>query len=297
VTDEERLAIFQAERPHLVGLLYRLLGRLSEAEDVVQEVWLRWAAADADVIERPGAWLTTVASRAGLDRLRRDQRERVTYVGPWLPEPFVTPADAIDPSRAVELADSLTTAFLLVLERLDPVERLVVLLVDVFGEPFAEVSRIVGRSEAACRQLASRARRRLRAEPHLPAQRPDAATVDLANRFADAALAGDEDAVRALLHPDVVVLSDGGATTQAARKPVVGPQRAARLLVNLARRLPPGSAFSPAWVNGQPGIVVRLGGQVILVLATEWADGLLLRFTAVVNPEKLTLVEAPPTLV
>jgi RNA polymerase sigma-70 factor (ECF subfamily) len=280
-----------------MGLLYRLLGRLSDAEDVVQEVWLRWAAADADAIERPGAWLTTVASRAGLDRLRRDQRERLSYVGPWLPEPLVAPADADDPSRLVELSDSLTTAFLLVLERLDPVERLVVLLVDVFGEPFAEVARIVGRSEVACRQLASRARRRLRAEPHLPAQRPDAATVELANRFAQAAVAGDEDAVRAMLHPDVVVLSDGGGVTRAARQPVVGPHRAARLLVNLARRFPPTAELSPAWVNGQLGLVVRVGGTVVQVLATEWADGLLLRFTAVVNPDKLTLVEAPPTLV
>ncbi|MEZ5144676.1 MAG: sigma-70 family RNA polymerase sigma factor [Acidimicrobiales bacterium] len=168
--------VFEAERPRLVGLAYRLLGSLTDAEDVVQEAWLRWAAVDRSGIERPAAWLTTVVSRVGLDRLRA-ARERASYVGPWLPEPLVEPLDraaddppatlvppgSVDPAEQAALADSLTTAFLVLLERLAPEERLVVLLVDVFGEPFRVAAEVTGRSEAAARQMAVRSRRKLRA--------------------------------------------------------------------------------------------------------------------------------------
>ena len=166
--DDARLAVFEAERPKLLGLAYRLLGSLGDAEDVVQDAWLRWSRIDDDTmasIERPGAWLTTTVSRLGLDRLRARRREQVDYVGPWLPEPLVRPMPADDPERAAEVADSLTTAFLLLLERLSPEERLVLLLVDVFGEPFTTAADLVGKSYAATRQLAVRARRKLTDRP------------------------------------------------------------------------------------------------------------------------------------
>src|SRR5215211_8446326 len=139
MNDDEATAVFAAERPRLVGLAYRLLGSVADADDVVQEAWIRWARADQDSIERPAAWLTTVVSRLGLDRLRSRRREQVDYVGPWLPEPLVRPMDMDDPEHTTMLADSLTTTFLVMLERLSPEERLVVLLVDVFGEPFHAV--------------------------------------------------------------------------------------------------------------------------------------------------------------
>ena len=158
--DAPDTAVFTAERPRLVGLAYRLLGSVTDAEDVVQEAWFRWAGADRASVERPAAWLTTVVSRIGLDRLRAAKRSRTDYVGPWLPEPLVQ-ADAMnDPERAAELSDSLTTAFLVMLEQLSPEERLVVLLVDVFGESFQTAATAVGRSDDACRQLAVRARRK-----------------------------------------------------------------------------------------------------------------------------------------
>ena len=143
VSDVER---FEHERPRLVGLAYRLLGSVADAEDVVQEAWLRWQQTDRDAIEQPAAWLTTVTSRIGLDRLRARQRDRADYVGPWLPEPIVVPMDTADPAHHAELSDSLTTAFLVLLEELSPTERLVLLLADVFDQPFAEISTILGRS-------------------------------------------------------------------------------------------------------------------------------------------------------
>ena len=151
-------ATFQAERPRLLGLAYRLLGSVADADDVVQEAWIRWSTVDHQSIERPAAWLTTVVSRLGLDRLQSRRRERVDYVGPWLPEPLVRPVGSDDPEQASMLADSLTTTFLVMLERLSPEERLVVLLVDVFGEPFHSVATLLDRTDESCRQLAVRYR-------------------------------------------------------------------------------------------------------------------------------------------
>src|SRR5262245_44787870 len=241
------LARFEAERPRLVGLAYRLLGSLADAEDVVQEAWLRWRRADRAAIEQPAAWLTTVTSRIGLDRLRARQRERADYVGPWLPEPIVEPLDQDDPERHAELSDSLTTAFLLLLEELGPTERLVLLLADVFDQPFADIAAVLGRSPAACRQLASRARRKVRdAEaPRRARGASDAAALAAAGAFVDAARRGDQEALLGLLAPDVVLVSDGGADHHAARRPVVGADRVCRLVLNLSERLPSGTTVEP----------------------------------------------------
>lgn len=286
-------ALFDGQRPRLLGLAYRLLGSLADAEDVVQETWIRWGRSDQAAIERPEAWLTTVCSRIGLDRLRQRQRDRLEYVGPWLPEPLIDrqPSDpADDPAARAELSDSLTTAFLVLLERLRPEERIALLLADVFGEPFEAVAGVLGRSESSCRQLASRARRKLRDEPARRVDPPvDAWRV--AHRFAAAIHAGDLAEVTRLLAPDVVLVSDGGAAQHAARRPVVGPDRVARFVVNVGKRFTiadgPPIDFEAVSVNGAPALLASVAGRAFWVQAVEVSDGLIRSIAVVVNRDKL----------
>ena len=279
--DTPALAIFDGERSRLLALAYRLLGTMTDAEDVVQDAWLRWEAASAGV-ERPAAWLTTVVTRLAIDRLRSAQHQRESYVGPWLPEPVT---DAPGPAESAELADSLTLGFLTMLERLTPIERAVFLLADVFDEPFADIADIVGKSPAACRQIASRARRRVRD----PVRHVDEATAgpEVVAAFVQATAAGDVDALLGLLAPDVVMVSDGGAERHAARRPVVGADRVARLLTNIARRFPAGVDLTMRSVNGEPGIVLSFAGQPFLVMALEIHDGRIQALRTVLNPRKL----------
>lgn len=299
--DPEQL--FDAERPRLVGLAYRLLGSIADAEDVVQEAWIRWARADHDAIERPAAWLTTVVSRIGIDRLRVARRERVDYVGPWLPEPIVEPVAvwgaessggrlAHDPAESAELADSLTTAFLVLLERLGPEERLAVLLVDVFGESFRTAAAALDRTEESTRQLAVRARRKLRAdaEESGSVRRPASSSQELAvaTAFVGAVLNGDLALVQSLLAPDAVLVSDGGAKQHAARRPVVGADRVARFMVNVTKRVVAASLeLTPAWVNGRPGVVMQVAGRSPVVAAVEVDGDRVARAWLVANPDKL----------
>jgi RNA polymerase sigma-70 factor (ECF subfamily) len=286
----DRPDAFEAERGRLVGLAYRMLGSMADAEDVVQDAWLRWRRTDPASIERSAAWLTTVVSRLALDRLRSAQHQREVYVGPWLPEPVLGPSDPADPA---EIAESLTLGFLVMLERLAPLERVVFLLADVFREPFGSIAPAVGRSEAACRQIASRARHRVRQERRR--FDPDPGAEDqVAAAFAKAAATGDVDGLLGMLAPDVVLLSDGGADHRAARRPVVGSARVARFLVNVARRLPPGAVVEFARVNGTPGFVATVDGQPELVLALELDGRLITRVLSVSNPDKLVHV-APGT--
>jgi RNA polymerase sigma-70 factor (ECF subfamily) len=286
--------VFATERPRLVGLAYRLLGSVADADDVVQEAWIRWARADHESIERPAAWLTTVVSRLGLDRLRSRRREQADYIGPWLPEPIVQPfgraSELDDPEHAAILADSLTTTFLVMLEHLTPEERLALLLVDVFGEPFRSVASLLDRSEDACRQLAVRGRRKLAAQRDRAehTRHTQAEQLAIATAFVGAVLSGDIDAVTSMLTPDAVLTSDGGPHRHAARRPVVGPARIARFLVNLYRRIPPDIVeFDPVWVNGEPGVVMRLHGKPYLVSVLEVVDGRVSRQYSIVNPDKL----------
>lgn len=283
--------VFAAERARLVGLAYRITGSRTEAEDVVQDAWLRWQTADRAAVVRPAAWLTTVTSRIALDHLKSAHRSREAYVGPWLPEPVdVGPG----PDDRVELAESLTLGFLAVLERLEPTERVVFILADVFRVPYDEIAEVVGRSSAACRQVASRARRRVTEERPLFAPTDDEAW-RVTSAFIDALAGGDIDAVTALLAPDVVHISDGGAHHRAARRPVLGAERVARLMTNLAVRLVrPGVEIEPRLVNGQPGLVVRDDGAAVLALACSVVDGRIDRVFAVVNPEKLAALGGPP---
>jgi len=301
--DDEHLIVFEHERPRLVGLAYRLLGSLADAEDAVQDAWLRWSRTDVTLVENPAAWLTTTVSRLGLDRLRARRRAQETYLGPWLPEPLVRPVALDDPAEHAEMADSLTTAFLVLLERLSPEERLVLLLADVFGEPFPTVAEVVGRSPDATRQLAVRARRKLtggyngvqgatdptrslgEASTRRTSQR---AQLAIATSFVGAVMSGDIEAVRAMLQPDAVLTSDGGPHRHAARRPVVGADRVARFLVNLAKRLPLERVRAEVvWVNGSPGMVVLVDDVVSVVQVIEVSGDLVSHQYTIVNPDKL----------
>jgi RNA polymerase sigma-70 factor (ECF subfamily) len=268
-----------------------MLGTVSDADDVVQDAWLRWQAVDADSIERPEAWLTTATARLCLDRIRASRRRREEYIGPWLPEPLV---HDVGPEQAAELADSLTLGFLTVLDRLGPVERAVFLLADVFAVPYREIAATVGKSEAACRQVASRARGRLRTAS---SRRPPTADRRLVDELVLAIAAGDVDGVLARLAPDVVCVSDGGAARLAARRPVVGAGRVARLLVNLSRRYDGDMSVRLVTINGDPGVLIALGGVVDMVAAFETDADRITAIRIVRNPDKLTHIGDEVTLV
>lgn len=291
---------FAGQRPRLVGLSYRLLGSVTDAEDVVQEAWVRWSRADHASLENPAAWLTTVVSRLGIDRLRARKRDQADYVGPWLPEPLVSFED--QPAAAAELSDSLTTAFLVLLERLSPNERLVLLLADVFQQPFVTVADVLGKSEEATRQIAVRARRKVRTadddDIHRVSQSEQLA---VANDFVAAIRTGDESRVRELLTLGAILTSDGGAARHAARRPVVGPERIARFLVNISKRLATMRdhlvVIQPGWVNGAPGLIVSVDGQPYWVAALGVRDGRVDRCYTMVNPDKLTAVDRTVDLV
>jgi RNA polymerase sigma-70 factor (ECF subfamily) len=274
---------FEAERPRLLGLAYRLLGSMTDAEDVLQDAWLRWQSSGA-AVERPAAWLTTVVTRLGIDRLRSARHQRETYVGPWLPEPV---AGTPGPAETAEVAESLTISFLAMLERLSPLERAVFLLADVFDEPYRDIAGTVGRSEETCRQIASRARRRVR-DPHRRVDTTLPAGERLREQFVAAAMAGDADALLAILAPDVVLVSDGGPHRRAARYPVRGASRVARLLTNLVKRVRPGLGVTFSTVNGEPAIVLGRTAPLVLVLHAE--DGRIGAIYTVLNPAKLRYV-------
>lgn len=286
-------AAFEVHRPHLFDVAYRMLGSVAEAEDIVQEAWLRWAQAERDGVDDVRAFLTTVVSRLAIDRLRSAQQRRERYVGPWLPEPLPTwtaagrPRD-LDPEDAAELADSLTFAFLTMLDQLHPDERAVLLLHDVFGYHFAEVATMVGRSDGACRQLASRARRRLRRADGSTAPPPRTRLEpDHVDRFLAALAVGDVPEVLAVLAPDVVLVSDGGPDHHAARRPVRGRDRVGRLLVNVASRMPEGATTELREINGEPGIIVSVAGAPFTTLVLAGGPHGIERLWIVLNPAKL----------
>ncbi len=284
--DDPGLDQFAAERARLMGLAYRMTGSLAEAEDVVQDTWVRWSRVDHRTIDNPAAWLTTVATRLSLDRLKAMDRRRADYVGEWLPEPV---AIGRGPEEAAEVADSLTLGFLVLLDRLTPLERAVFLLADVFSEPYRDIGATVGRSPDACRQIASRARHKLdaarRPAPDVTrAARAD--DVDLLARLVTAVLSGDPAAVVELLDPEVVLVSDAGASRRAARRPVVGPDRVSRLLVNLGGRMDPVATSSVVELNGRPALRVELAdGPMVMQLDQE--GGRIRSVWFQLNPEKL----------
>jgi RNA polymerase sigma-70 factor (ECF subfamily) len=281
-------AEFEALRPRLFALAYRMTGSVGDAEDACQDAWLRWQAVDQTHVENVEAYLVRTVTRLAIDRLRSAHHRKETYVGPYLPEPLVVDDTATQPEAAAELADSLTLAFLVLLDELTPVERAVLLLHDVFGYPFDEIAGMVDQSAAACRQIASRTRRKLQREHH-ELRRPQAAREqELVGALLATVAQGDVEEVMALLAPDIVMLSDGGPDRHAARRPVVGADRVARLMVNLARRVPAHGDFRFAHVNGEPGIVFREHDRTELVLSFSFGDdGRVHRIYSQLNPEKL----------
>jgi len=283
------LDAFETERARLLGLAYRITGSRSTADDIVQDAWLRWQRADPGRIERPAAWLTTVTSRLALDHLKSAHHTRVSYVGPWLPEaanPEPGPAD-----RA-ELAESLTIGFLALLERLAPTERVVFLLADVFAVPFDEIAVVVDKTPEACRQIASRARRRVREDrPRYSPTDDDAWRVTGA--FLAAAQAGDLDDLVALLADDALLVSDGGADHHAARRPIVAA-KIPRFVVNLTARMPQGATLDFRTVNGQPAVIAMEEGQATFAAIYAVTAGQIERIWVIRNPEKLRTLNSAP---
>jgi RNA polymerase sigma factor (sigma-70 family) len=281
-----------SERRQLINLAYRLLGSLADAEDAVQETYARWYALSAqqqEAIASPGAWLTTVASRICLDLLGSARARRERYVGEWIPEPLPDPAEQpggpADPADRVTLDESVTMAFLVVLESMTPAERVAFVLHDVFGYSFAEVAGVTGRTPAACRQLASSARRRTRAAQAHPA--PAARQAGIVRDFKQAWEAKDIPALIGLLDPDATVIADGGGLAAAALHPIEGAEQIARYLADLAARTPGGVTFLERTVNGQPGLVAQQDGITVTVFAFDIADDRIARIWAVRNPDKL----------
>ncbi|MFH8838713.1 RNA polymerase sigma factor SigJ [Streptomyces sp. NPDC017868] len=280
------------ERRRLLNLGYRLLGSLADAEDVVQETYARWYALSAreqQAIESPGAWLTTVAGRICLNLLGSARVRRETYVGDWIPEPLPEPAQSADPADRITLDESVTMAFLVVLDAMTPAERVAFVLHDVFRYPFGEVAEIVGRTPAACRQLASSARRRLRTATARGPAGPGAAAgqAGVVRRFRTAWEAQDIEALVGLLDPAAVATADGGGLAVTHPRPLVGAERIARLYAELARLWDGRTTFQERTVNGVPGLVAWQDGDLATVFAFEIAGDRIRRIWAVRNPEKL----------
>ncbi|TCC52543.1 sigma-70 family RNA polymerase sigma factor [Kribbella capetownensis] len=291
------LDAIMSERRQLINLAYRLLGSLAEAEDAVQETYTRWYAMSREqqaAVESPGAWLTTVASRICLNLLNSARVRRETYVGDWIPEPLPggtewisgRPGGAtVDPADRVTLDESVNLAFLIVLESMTPAERVAFILHDVFCHSFAEVAEIVGRSPAACRQLASSARLRLRASP--PSATPAAQSAGVVRDFKQAWAAKDIDALIRLLDPDATAVGDGGGLATTFLDPIEGGEQIAHAWVALAHRKPADMTFLERTVNGRPGLVAEQDGAVVTVFAFEVAGDRIRHIWVIRNPEKL----------
>jgi RNA polymerase sigma-70 factor (TIGR02957 family) len=281
-------------RPLMFSIAYRMTGSVSDAEDIVQEAFLRLTRAlrDGASIASPKAYLATVTTRLAISHLRSARVRREAYVGAWLPEPLVTselgPAAAPDPAERAEMSDSLSMAFLVLLESLTPTERAVFLLHEVFGYDYAEIAEITGKSEPNCRQIFARARHHIdEGKPRFDASREQ--RDEVARRFFDAAAGGDLNGLLELLAPDVVMIGDGGGKGTARREPLHGAEKVARFLLGLFRRAQKDRSYAePALVNGQPGAVAYdAEGRVAAVFAIDIADGQVQAVRSVVNPDKL----------
>lgn len=294
--------LFEQHRSVLLGVAYRVLGSATEAEDVVQDAWLRWSAADRGSVEDPRAYLVTVTTRLAIDRLRRAAARRESYVGEWLPEPVSTEPDLAERS---ELAESVEFALLVVLETLSPLERAVFVLHEAFGLPFGEVAQILDRQEPAVRQLGHRAREHVRARrPRFEVDRAQRRQVT--ERFLLAASTGDLDGLSALLAPDVRLLSDSGGNARAPRRTIVGADKVSRFIHGIADEAGAGAFLAsiglPAdapfeyvvtEVNGGPALAAFVGDRCIVLVTLLVTDGLIEEAYLVANPEKLGAVSRP----
>ena len=275
---------FEAVRGRLFGLAYRMLGARADAQDIVQEAYVRWHEADQSEIRSAEAWLVATTTRLAIDRLRRLKTEREAYTGQWLPEPLMH--DTPPPDRDAELASELSIAFMVLLERLAPAERAAFLLHDVFDVGYADIARILDKTEAACRQIVSRARDRVRAD-HKRFEATTAAKEQLLRRFMAAVEARDEQALLALFTPDVVWTADSGGRTPASPRPIVGVDRIVKLVLGIARTALAGHTMAVVTVNGEPGLHVHANGVLTAAMAIAPEGDRIARFYVMLNPEKL----------
>jgi RNA polymerase sigma-70 factor (ECF subfamily) len=300
-TGNRAAGVFGGLRPLLFSIAYRMLGSVASSEDMLQEAFIRFERASEAAeagrgprIESPKSYLSAIVTRLAIDELKSARARRETYSGIWLPEPVVTEPDSPlvraqpDPQAHAEAAESLTMAFLLLLDRLNPVERAVFLLHDVFGYEYAEIAPIVDRSEVNCRQIAARARKRVRNDrPRLDADHNRRA--DTAQRFFEAMNAGDVGAIERLLAHDVVVYGDGGGKAPQWSTPIEGRERVARLIAGLGQQIGRyGVRIEPTTINGEPGAILRTeSGEITNVLSIDIADGVVRTIRGVINPDKL----------
>jgi RNA polymerase sigma-70 factor (TIGR02957 family) len=294
--ESDAISIFDEHRDLLISIAYRVLGSVTDAEDTVQEAWLRWSKVDPAEISNPRAFLVRVTTRLAIDRLRRAKARRESYVGPWLPEPILTDTDV---AEDVALAESVSMAMLVVLETLSPLERAVFVLREAFGMPYSEIGEIIGRKEEAVRQLARRARdhvqeRRTRFEADQTEQH------QVTEHFLEAASSGDLEALMVVLAPGVTLVADGGGRALAPRRPVRGAEKVARFLLAVATEEKSARFLEsigaepvadlrvyPAPVNGGPGVVITSQGRPVSALLLDVADGAVQTIHLVANPEKL----------
>ncbi|MDH6520640.1 RNA polymerase sigma-70 factor (ECF subfamily) [Streptomyces sp. SAI-208] len=285
--------VFEEHRPVLMGVAYRMLGRVTDAEDVVQEAWLRWSAADRSEVREPRAYLVRVTTRLAIDRLRQVKARGETYVGPWLPEPYETHFGDTVPDTAEQavLADSVSLAVLVVMESLSPLERAVFVLREAFGYPYADIAAMLDRTEPAVRQLAGRARR------HVDERRPryDVDPVlrrDLTERFLSAAGGGDLEALMSLLAPDVRLVGDSGGKTKAPLRVLESADHVGRFIVGVAGRGVPDLTWRFLELNGGPAVLVLTGGKPDSVFQMDVLDGRIQSVYIIRNPDKLRALSA-----
>ncbi|MFV9427617.1 RNA polymerase sigma-70 factor [Rhodococcus aetherivorans] len=282
--------VFTEHRGLLFSIAYEITGSVADSEDVLQESYIRWARADTDTVDNPRAYAAQIVTRQALNSLRSAQRRREDYVGPWLPEPILTAPDAAD---EVDLAESVSTAMLLVLETLTPVERAVFVMREVFGFEYGRIAETVDRTESAVRQIAHRAREHVHARQRRFTPAGDE-TDRVVAAFLTAATTGDLDGLLSLLAPDVRYLADGGGKVNAARVPVLGSAKVARLFLGLVRHPLPDMTIEPAVVNSMPGVLVYSAGVLDMVLHFEIDGGLVTGVYVVRNPDKLAHLGARP---
>lgn len=302
--ESEATRIFDEHRELLMGVAYRVLGRVSDAEDVVQEAWLRWAKVDPAEVADPRAFLVRVTTRLAIDRLRRVKARRESYIGPWLPEPLITDRDV---AEDVALAESVSMAMLVVLETLSPLERAVFALREAFAMLYSEIAEILGRSEVAVRQLARRARDHVRERSHR-FETDQGTRQRVIERFLAATTSGDLNALMEVLAPGVTLVGDGGGRALAPLRPIRGADKVARFLVAIQRpehlarffgttatEAAPHLGVRIAHVNGGPGIVVTYKDTPVTTIVLDVTDGVVQTIHLVANPEKLIGVRAIKT--
>ncbi|MFE9027819.1 RNA polymerase sigma-70 factor [Streptomyces iakyrus] len=293
MTTETATDVFEAHRPVLLGVAYRMLGRVADAEDVVQEAWLRWSGSDRTDVREPRGYLVRITTRLAVDRLRQIKARGETYVGPWLPEPYVTDfGDTVpDTAERAVLADSVSLAVLVVLESLSPLERAVFVLREAFGFPYADIAAMLDRGEPAVRQLAGRARK------HVEERRPrydvdPAQRRDLTERFLAAAADGDLEGLMALLAPEVRLVGDSGGKSRAPLRVLETADKVGRFLIGTAQKSLPGLTVRFLEVNGGPAVLILSGGEPDSVFQLDVADGRVQSVYIIRNPDKLRSLAA-----